>query len=124
MLSSLTADDKTRRDELLSMVDQATSEILESPDWGACMLTMEMVNAISREDILTPLVKRLKSRLESKSNGVCMNALTLSEILIRNCHAKFLQRLLALSFKDTLVELALQHSDVSRDRREIAAKDI
>lgn len=47
--SELSIDDKTRLDEMINLIDQATSDILNSVDWSANMQLVDQVNATGNE---------------------------------------------------------------------------
>lgn len=47
--ADLSIDDKTRLDEMTNLVDQATSDILNSVDWSANMQLVDQINATGNE---------------------------------------------------------------------------
>jgi hypothetical protein len=51
--SDLSTDDKTRLDEMVNLIDQATSDILNSVDWSANMQLVDQVNATGNEIMYT-----------------------------------------------------------------------
>lgn len=47
--AELSIDDKTRLDEMINLIDQETSDILNSVDWSANMQLVDQVNATGNE---------------------------------------------------------------------------
>ena len=72
---------------MCNLVDHATSDILTSVDWSANMQLVDQVNATSNPILLKEVVRHLRKRLQLRTPRVVMNALTLAETLVMNCHS-------------------------------------
>ncbi|XP_023639857.1 TOM1-like protein 6 isoform X2 [Capsella rubella] len=64
-------------------VDKATSDLLLGPDWTTNMEICDSVNSLHWQ--AKDVVKAVKKRLQHKSPGVQLLALTLLETLVKNC---------------------------------------
>lgn len=119
----LSADDRTRLDETITLVDQATSDILNSVDWSANLQLVDQVNANGNPLMLREIVHVLRKRLQSKTPRVVMNALTLAETLVLNCHTRFHNEVAESKFMNAMSNVARVNSrKMDRTSVEIADK--
>lgn len=88
------------------LVDQATSDVLNLVDWSANMQCVDLINATSNGEVLREVVKHLVRRLSTGSTRVLMNALTLIETLVMNCHSLFHQEVACASLMSAMANIA------------------
>mmetsp|Transcript_22908 Transcript_22908/g.38732 ORF Transcript_22908/g.38732 Transcript_22908/m.38732 type:complete len:369 (-) Transcript_22908:256-1362(-) len=121
----LSVDDKTRLDEMLNLVDQATSDILISVDWSANMLLVDQVNATGNPVILCEVVRYLRKRVQHDDARVVMNALTLAETLVMNCHSLFHAEVATEKFMGSVARVARKNATgVDRESVEVGEKSL
>ena len=110
-------------DETITLVDQATSDILNSVDWSANLQLVDQVNANDNPPMLREIVHVLRKRLQSKTPRVVMNALTLAETLVLNCHTRFHNEVAESKFMNAMSNVARVNSrKMDRTSVEIADK--
>ena len=110
-------------DVIRSLVDQATSEILNTVDWGANMSLVDEVNSTDSKEVLTETVRHIRKRIQSKSPNVVMTSLSLIETLVKNCHTAFHTQVATEKFMESMSRVARSFSaKPGRDSSEVVDK--
>eukprot|EP00619_Florenciella_sp_RCC1007_P017934 CAMPEP_0205943426 /NCGR_PEP_ID=MMETSP1325-20131115/60448_1 /ASSEMBLY_ACC=CAM_ASM_000708 /TAXON_ID=236786 /ORGANISM="Florenciella sp., Strain RCC1007" /LENGTH=216 /DNA_ID=CAMNT_0053314235 /DNA_START=17 /DNA_END=663 /DNA_ORIENTATION=- len=115
--------DKQKLETMKGLIDQATSDILNTVDWGANMQMVDEVNSTDNSDVLSEAVRLVRKRIQHKNPRVVMTSLTLTETLVKNCHTAFHKQVATKKFMDSMGAVARNFGSKSgRDDLEVADK--
>jgi len=126
-LNAFKGDDKKKNEieELMKMLDTATSDILIATDWNSNMAIVDALNNCQSQEILKEFVRQVRKKLQSRSLKSVSYALTLTETIVKNCGSRVHREVGTQKFMAQMEKLArtyVQSSD--RDALEVCDKSL